>query len=190
MLDSPLQLSIPATASRQHHPLTPFPFEPKPFVRQGKQAVRECHHSLVSIIDEEPSETHSQPALESSLAELPTEHAYDESSSNSEMAVSPPTTKQDSLNNATMHYIGIAPSVQSRAYAGSPILQARFNTLVRKASQLCAMSNSEVYLAVRHNGSFYIYNSVNTASHQAPEPEAHEQIVTVAVASSSGGVTV
>jgi hypothetical protein len=72
---------------------------------------------------------------------------------------------------ATTHYVPTAPSLQSRAYAQSPNLQARFNTLVRKASQLCAMSDSEVYLVVRHGGSFYVYNSVDVASRQAPEPE-------------------
>lgn len=98
MLGSPLQLSILPTTSRQHHPLTPFPFESKPFTRQGQKAVRERHHFLASIIDEAPSESHSQLASESKLAELPTERPNDDSSSSSEMAVSPSAMKNDSVS--------------------------------------------------------------------------------------------
>ena len=135
MLGSPLELSIPATASRQHHPLTPFPFEPKPFVRQGKQAVRECHHSLASIIDEEPSESHSQPALESSLAELPTEHAYDESSSNSEMAVSPSTTRQDSVSIFIINQALLTVLAQQRDDA------LHWNSAFYPVTGLCTITN-------------------------------------------------
>ncbi|KAH9865170.1 hypothetical protein IAQ61_009117 [Plenodomus lingam] len=71
------------------------------------------------------------------------------------------------------------PSFRS-PYAQSPKLHNRFNTLIRKASQLCHMSETEVYMIVRHENNFYVYNK-DSNSRVAPEPHEYETVVNVAV---------
>ncbi|KAF2849806.1 hypothetical protein T440DRAFT_479958 [Plenodomus tracheiphilus IPT5] len=68
-----------------------------------------------------------------------------------------------------------------RFFTESPQLQNRFNTLVRKASQLSALSTAEIYMVVRGEGHFYVYNSVAKGSHCAPEPQPDEIVVCVAM---------
>ncbi|KAF1840092.1 uncharacterized protein K460DRAFT_371310 [Cucurbitaria berberidis CBS 394.84] len=90
---------------------------------------------------------------------------------------------QSQTSSKTYH----VPNPPPRIYTQAPKLQSRLNTLVRKASQLCQMSETEVYMIVRFGGSFYVYNSVDSASRSAPQPKAYEQVVNVAVAASSNG---
>jgi hypothetical protein len=69
------------------------------------------------------------------------------------------------------YYVQAPSSVRSRGYGQNPQIQSRFNTLIRKASQLCQMSQSEVYMMVRHDGNFYVFNSVDASSRTFPEPQ-------------------
>ncbi|KAF2022526.1 hypothetical protein EK21DRAFT_95643 [Setomelanomma holmii] len=62
------------------------------------------------------------------------------------------------------------------------IRSTRPRRFVMKASQLCQLSQSEVYMIVRHDGQFYIYNSVKPTSRKAPQPQGSETIVNVTVA--------
>lgn len=55
-------------------------------------------------------------------------------------------------------------------YAEHPRLQASFNSLVQGANDLCAASTSEVYLVIRHDGRFFVYNSVDPKSYEVPGP--------------------
>ncbi|RYN57864.1 hypothetical protein AA0118_g7380 [Alternaria tenuissima] len=71
----------------------------------------------------------------------------------------------------------------THAYFPATNHQSRFNTLVRKASQLCHVAEAEVYMLIRIDGRFYVFNSVDPASRVALKPNAREKVVNVAVTS-------
>ncbi|PZC87875.1 hypothetical protein A1F95_11177 [Pyrenophora tritici-repentis] len=72
-------------------------------------------------------------------------------------------------NSKDMHFI---PAKVPKAYLPAPNNQCRFNTLLRKASQLCQKAEAEVYMKIRIDGRFYVYNSVDPASRLAFEPSS------------------
>jgi hypothetical protein len=99
VLGSPLELRIPSPASRQHHPLTPFPFENELFARRRQSAFKEHHQSLASIIAEEPLDSQdATPALESHSDPQGAAVPYDDSMSVSETAVPPAANENDSAS--------------------------------------------------------------------------------------------
>jgi hypothetical protein len=55
---------------------------------------------------------------------------------------------------------------EPRIYQDCPKLQSRFATLIRKASQLCEMSETEICLEIRHQGRCYIFRTEDTAKGQ------------------------
>jgi hypothetical protein len=71
----------------------------------------------------------------------------------------------------------------SHAYLPAANHQGRFTTLLRKASRLCQAAEAEIYMLIRIDGRFYVYNSVDPTSHLALEPKARERVIDVAITS-------
>ncbi|KAF1360099.1 hypothetical protein EJ07DRAFT_44620, partial [Lizonia empirigonia] len=71
----------------------------------------------------------------------------------------------------------------SHAYLPATNHQGSFNTLLRKANLLCQTADAEIYMLIRIDGRFYVYNSVEPTSQVALEPEARDKVINVAVTS-------